>query len=217
MVLIGTRPVTALGVFKSTPEVRALCSTGITRHQRSYDPVRLPPGPPPKVDVEAATLAPDGSPSLPEPPCVRAVPTTPADRNGCTCRLLPRLTRPSPNSGRVGIRIVLFEACSGFTRVTARTLAQPPKAAFVTGLRRGRLPGHAARQLPAQSTTRWVEPSSTGVSRLRGAPEFADICSLFEQALSSPGRHVCTPLRSGKSAFVSLGPATDTSRCSMIR
>ena len=38
------------------------------------------------------------------------------------------------NSGRVGIRIVLFEACSGFTRVTARTLAQPPKAAFVTGL-----------------------------------------------------------------------------------
>ena len=85
------------------------------------------------------------------------------------CRLLPRLTRPSPFSGWVGIRIVLFEACSGFTRVTARTLARPPKAAFVTGLRRGRLPGHAARQLPAQSTTRWVEPSSTGDSRLRGA------------------------------------------------
>ena len=82
------------------------------------------------------------------------------------------------NSGWVGIRIVLFEACSGFTRVTARTLAQPPKAAFVTGLRRGRLPGHAARQLPAQSTTRWVEPSSTGVSRLRGAPELADVRSL---------------------------------------
>ena len=64
MVLIGTRPVTALGVFKSTPEVRALCSTGITRHQRSYDPVRLPPGPPPKVDVEAATLIPNGSPPI---------------------------------------------------------------------------------------------------------------------------------------------------------
>ena len=85
------------------------------------------------------------------------------------------------NSGWVGIRIVLFEACSGFTRVTARTLAQPPKAAFVTGLRRSRLPGHAARQLPAQSTTRWVEPSSTGVSRIRGAPEIADIGALFDQ------------------------------------
>ena len=94
------------------------------------------------------------------------------------CRLLPHSTRPSPNSGRVGIRIVLFEACSGFTRVTARTLAQPPKAAFVTGLRRNQLPGHAARQLPAQSTTRWVEPSSTGVSRLRGAPELADMQAL---------------------------------------
>jgi hypothetical protein len=84
-------------------------------------------------------------------------------------RGLPRI------SGWVGIRIVLFEACSGFTRVTARMLAQPPKAAFVTGLRRNQLPGHAARQLPAQSTTRWVEPSSTGVSRLRGAPEEADM------------------------------------------
>ena len=96
-------------------------------------------------DVEAATLTLGGSPSLLEPPCVRAVPTTPADRNGCICRLLPRPTRPSPNSGWVGIRIVLFEACSGFTRVTARMLAQPHKAAFVTGLRRSRLPGHAAR------------------------------------------------------------------------
>lgn len=146
-------------------------------------------------------------PRLPEPPCVRAVPTTPADRNGCTCRLLPRLTRPSPNSGRVGIRIVLFEACSGFTRVTARTLAQPPKAAFVTGLRRGRLPGHAARQLPAQSTTRWVEPSSTGVSRLRGAPEVADISKGFEPVLSLPQRHARRTLRSRKLTFVALGPA----------
>src|ERR1700687_3265779 len=36
-----------LTIFKSTPEVGALCSTGITRHQRSYCPVRLPPCPPP--------------------------------------------------------------------------------------------------------------------------------------------------------------------------
>ena len=103
------------------------------------------------------------------------------------CRLLPRLTRPSPFSGWVGIRIVLFEACSGFTRVTARTLARPPKAAFVTGLRRGRLPGHAARQLPAQSTTRWVEPSSTGDSRLRGAP--ASWSGTQSKALAQTVRH----------------------------
>jgi hypothetical protein len=34
-------------LLESAPEVRALSSTGITRLQRSYDPVRLPPEPPP--------------------------------------------------------------------------------------------------------------------------------------------------------------------------
>ena len=42
---------------------------------------------------------------------------------------LPQMAR------RVGIRIVTFEACSGFTHVTARRIAQPPKATFVTRLR----------------------------------------------------------------------------------
>ena len=35
---------------------------------------------------------------------------------------------PSPNDRRVGIRLVTFEACSGFTRVTARRIAQQLKA-----------------------------------------------------------------------------------------
>src|SRR3954454_15670427 len=51
-----------------------------------------------------------------------------------------------------------YKASSGLTRVKARWTAQPPKAAFVTRLRPGRLPGQAARQLPDQSTTLWVEP-----------------------------------------------------------
>ena len=78
-------------------------------------------------------------------------------------------TRPSPNDRRVGIRIGTFEACSGFTRVTARRIAQLPKATFVTRLQPCRLPDKTARQLPDLSTTVWVEPSSTGDSRLRGA------------------------------------------------
>src|SRR6267154_1968128 len=79
------------------------------------------------------------------------------------------LIQPSPNGRRVGIRIVTFEACSGFTHVTARRIAQPPKAAFVTRLRSGRLPDRTARQLPDLSTIIRVEPSSTDDSRLRGA------------------------------------------------
>src|SRR5215475_8594177 len=85
------------------------------------------------------------------------------------------LTRPSPNGRRVGIRIVTFEACSGFTRVTARRIAQLPKATFVTRLQSLRLPARAARQLPDQSTTLRVESSSTGNPRLRGALPNLDI------------------------------------------
>jgi transposase-like protein len=53
--------------------------------------------------------------------------------------------------------------------VTARRIAQPPKAAFVTRLRSSRSPDQTARQLPEQSTTLWVEPPSTGETRPRGA------------------------------------------------
>src|SRR3954470_2874273 len=79
------------------------------------------------------------------------------------------LTRPSPFLRRVGIRIFTFEACSGFTRVTARWIARPPKAAFVTRLQPSQLPDQTARQLPEQSTTLRVESSSTGATRHRGA------------------------------------------------
>ena len=43
------------------------------------------------------------------------------------------------------------------------------KAAFVTRLQPGWLPSKTARQLPGPSTTSWVEPSSTGNTRRRGA------------------------------------------------
>src|SRR3954470_21723511 len=77
--------------------------------------------------------------------------------------------RPSPFCRRVSIRISTFEACSGFTRVTDRRVAQPPKAAFVTRLRSGQLPDQTARQLPELSTIPWMDPSSTGDTRPRGA------------------------------------------------
>ena len=85
------------------------------------------------------------------------------------------LVQPSPNGRRVGIRIVTFEACSGFTRVTARRIAQPPKVTFVTRLRSRQLPSETARQLPDLSTILRVEPSSTDDSRLQGALPAADL------------------------------------------
>src|SRR3979490_1169154 len=78
-----------LSFFKSTSEVRALPSAGITRHQRSYSPLRLPglaailtmtleAQPPPFPDL----------PQLPRPLSLHAVLITPVDRTGA-CRFLP--------------------------------------------------------------------------------------------------------------------------------
>jgi hypothetical protein len=116
-----------------------------------YDPVRHPLEPPSCNDVEAATLARNGLPQLPGSPFRHAAPTTPMDRNGCVCRLLPVPLGPSPLCRRVGVHVFTFEGCSGFTHVTACRIAQPPKAAFVTRLRSVRLPERTARQLPGST------------------------------------------------------------------
>jgi hypothetical protein len=64
-------------------------------------------------------------------------------------RAARRSTRPSPNGRRVGIRIVTFEACSGFTRVTARRIAQSPK-------------GGLCHEAPARPVARPSRSSATG-------------------------------------------------------
>ena len=125
-VFAGSSPIALPNSFESTPEVKALPSTGITRLRQYYGLLRLPSGPPrmPRRQVHC----PDRTdlPRLPAPPFQRAVPITPVDRNGCARRLLPHPLGPSPNSSRVGVHKFPFEACSGFTRVTARWIAQPP-------------------------------------------------------------------------------------------
>ena len=120
-------------------------------------------------DVGVASPSQDGSPPMTRItlPACRA--PYPGGSRRVPVSITSPLTRPSPFPRRVGIRIFTFEASSGFTRVTARWIAQPPTAAFVTRLRPGQLPGQAARQLPEQSTTLWVEPSSTGKPRRLGA------------------------------------------------
>jgi len=100
------------------------------------NPLRLPADPPP---FQAAFAVRDSAiiPSLPQLrrlPFRRAVPTTPVDRIGA--RWLSRWRAPAPGSSRsvlpsplsrrVGVHIAAFEACSGFTRVTARRIARPP-------------------------------------------------------------------------------------------
>ena len=142
-----------------------------------------------RSDVEAATLAPNGSPPITRTtfPTCRA--HYPGGSSGCSCRLLPRITQPSPCSRRVGIRIVTFEACSGFTHVTARRIAQPP-----TGDLCHEAPTRAVTRTSRSSATGSidnspVDSSSTDDLRLRGALPLPDSCSAANGgAIRSPRR-----------------------------
>src|SRR5215470_10690410 len=86
-----------LPIFESTPEVRVLCSAGITQHRCSYDPVRLPPEPPPVATLRPLPSLTTGLPRLLEPPFQRAVPTTPRRITWVLVSICSPRMQPSPN------------------------------------------------------------------------------------------------------------------------
>ena len=166
----GSSPITSiLAHFPSTSEVRGLCSAGVTRPRRSYAPVRLPLEA--AIPKTALRLAPHPKRVSPDDPSLSSDAPRPLPRRiePVHLSMTSQLVRPAPSLRRVGIRIKTFEACSGFTRVTARKIAQLPKATFVTRLRSSQSPGQTARQLPDPSTLVRVESSSTRETRLQGA------------------------------------------------
>ena len=78
---------------------------------------------------------------------------------------------------RMGKDVVLFEACSAFTRIAACRTARPPEAAFVTRLRCGQLPDRTARQLTdpidsarVVSSSHWVYARYRTHPRQRTSP-----------------------------------------------
>ena len=131
--LIGCPISTSLTTCCVCPELRSLPSPGVTRLQRYCEPLRHPGAPGLSLAGVRLVIADhaSGLPVLRTPSlctCCRHYPGAAAGRTDS-------LTHPSrislPRKGRrVGLRIVLFEACSAFTRVTACTLALSPY--FVT-------------------------------------------------------------------------------------
>jgi len=110
-------------------EPRLLPSTGITRLQRYYKPLRHPVAPGPSL-TGIRLIVPDHATGLPVLrmcslcTCCRHYPGT---ATGGTTLLDPLRRISLPRYGcQVGLCIVLFEVCSTFTRVTACTLALPP-------------------------------------------------------------------------------------------
>jgi hypothetical protein len=74
-----------------------------------------------------------------------------------------------------------------------------------------RLPARAARQLPDQSTTLWVDSSSTGDSRLRGALPLSDSCTaaivsnrLYHAACEPGAKSILAGLQLGLDAALAV-------------
>src|SRR6202158_4634582 len=110
-------------------ELRSLPSTGIIRLQRYYDPLRHPKAPGLSLTGLRLVVA-DRALGL---PVFRALSLCtccrhyPGAASGRITSLISSRCSSLPRKGcRVGLRIVLFEACSAFTRVAACTLALPP-------------------------------------------------------------------------------------------
>src|SRR5438477_6326841 len=127
--LIGCPISRSLTTYCVRLELRSLPSPGIARLQRYDEPLRHPRAPGLSLAGVRLVIA-DHALGLPVLrtlslcTCCRQYPGAAAER-------IALLTSPSRislprNGSRVGLRIVLFEACSAFTRVTVCTLALSP-------------------------------------------------------------------------------------------
>ena len=155
------------------PEPRPLPSAGITRLHRYYEPLRHPmtPGLLSRATGWSSSPRHKASRVARAFPCVRADANTPAQRlRSSPCSRSPNRISLPRLQDRVDLRIVLFEACSAFTHVAARTLATSPY--FVTRwspeASTVSLPPQLLRLLPAGASRR-VGLSPTGKRRLSTA------------------------------------------------
>ena len=109
---------------------------------------------------------------------VRFLPAgAPADRIGVAKRHGPANFSLAGHAGCVaasglGPGPLCFEACAGFTHVTARRIAQPPKVTFVRDSDPVSYPTKPLASFRIQSTTIRVESSSTDDSRLGAHCQF---------------------------------------------
>ena len=161
-------------------------------------------------DVEAATLAHDGSPPITRTtfPTCRA--HYPGGSSGCACRLLPRLySLPQMTGGSASALSLSRPAQASLTLRPAGSLSRPT-ATFVTRLQPRQLPSRAARQLPDQSTTLRVVPSSTGASRLRGARSKSEVVLGSVHFRLSPRNRHC------RAEHIRSARVFQTSTCSAI-
>ena len=189
-VLQAHRQSPILGSFESVPEVRVLSSAGITRPHRSYDPVRLPPGPPCsprrwRCDLRPERASPDYPDHLSNVPC--PIPRWIGTGAYVGCFPIPRGLPRFP--GGSASTISLSRPAQTSLALRPAGSLNRPRRPLSRGFETAGYPTAPARQLPDQPTTLWMVPSSTGDPRLRGA-------------LGNTGLWVCRSSSSAVSRFL---------------
>src|SRR5499426_1038104 len=174
----GSGPSRCLQAHRQSPSPRHLRKhtrsqgPSLRRHYPASTVVRPCPTPANAAaccDVEAATLASNGSPPITRITLPTCRAHYPGGSSGCSCRLLPRSRGlPQMAGGSASALSLSRPAQASLTLRPTESLSRPA-ATFVTRLQPAQLPARAARQLPDQSTTLRVDSSSTDDSRLRGA------------------------------------------------
>ena len=148
-------------------ELRSLPSTGITRLQRYYEPLRHPKAPGLSL-TGVRLIIPDHAMGL---PVLRALSLCtccrhyPGAADGRTPRSYSPVRISLPRKGyRVGLHIDLFEDCSAFTHVAARTLARSPnRDPLPEGFR------HFVTSMPAPVASGWSDVAGWGLHPLESA------------------------------------------------
>ena len=174
-------------------ELRSLPSAGITRLQRYYEPLRHPKAPGLSLTGLRLVVT-DRALGL---PVFRALSLCtccrhyPGAASGRITSLISSRRSNLPRKGcRVGLRIVLFEACSAFTRVAACTLALPPiRDTLIEGF------SHFVTSMTAPIASGWsgcrVVLAPTGKRRLVTAHTQSGHALHFDRSL--PRARTCLP------------------------
>ncbi len=181
---------TSLPPSNATLEPRPLPSVGVTRLHRYYEPLRHPRRPDPSLAGGRLARA------TPPPGASRVAAISlfhacrrhyPGGTGRCARRSLPGQCQPSPGCRRVGFRITRFEACSAFTRVAARMVAEPPDAARYIGVLQSKsLPPSTAPIASGWSDSRRAGFAPAGKWRLTTAHGNHKGCSNGDKVVVPP-------------------------------